>query len=148
MWLKIKRLGNKVVYITRRERFSAAHKLSKPEWSTEKNLETFGKCSNPNWHGHNYVMHVTIKGSPSVDTGFVADLSKLSKIIQEKVIDHVDHKNINLDVSFLKDIMASTENLAIAFWNELEKPVKELGAKLHCIKLQETENNYVEYYGD
>lgn len=148
LWLKIKRLTNKVVYITRRERFSAAHKLSKPEWSEEKNMEIFGKCSNPNWHGHNYVMHVTVKGSPEPETGFVADLSQLSDIIQERIIKYVDHKNINLDVPFLKGIMASTENLAISFWQQLEQPVAELGAQLHCIKLQETENNYVEYYGE
>jgi 6-pyruvoyltetrahydropterin/6-carboxytetrahydropterin synthase len=147
LWLKIKTLSGKLVYITRRERFSAAHKLARPEWTDEQNLETFGKCSNPNWHGHNYIMHVTVKGSPDPETGFVADLSKLSELIKIHVIDYVDHKNINLDVPFLKGVMASTENLAIAFWNELEKPIGAIGAELHCIKLQETENNYVEYYG-
>jgi 6-pyruvoyltetrahydropterin/6-carboxytetrahydropterin synthase len=93
-------------------------------------------------------MHVTVKGIPDPVTGFVTDLSKLSEVIQKKIVNHVDHKNINLDVPFLKGIMASTENLAIAFWKELEKPVAQLGAKLYCIKLQETENNYVEYYGE
>ncbi len=141
-------LSNPVVYITRRARFSAAHKLARPEWSEEKNYEVFGKCSNPNWHGHNYEMHVTVKGVPDKTTGFVADLSELSVILEEHVVKHVDHKNINLDVAFLKDIMASTENLAIAFWKELEKPIADMGATLHCIKLQETENNYVEYYGE
>ena len=147
LWLKIKNLEGKVVYITRRERFSAAHRLAKSEWSDEKNLEVFGKCSNPNWHGHNYVLHVTVKGVPSEDTGFVCDLSKLSEVIEQFVIQYVDHKNINVDVPFLKDVMSSTENLAIAFWEQLEEPVNELGANLHCVKLQETENNYVEYYG-
>jgi 6-pyruvoyltetrahydropterin/6-carboxytetrahydropterin synthase len=148
LWLKIKKLSGKQVYITRRERFSAAHKLARSEWTMEKNEATFGKCSNPNWHGHNYIMHVTVKGTPDQDTGFVTDLSKLSDIIKTHVIDYVDHKNINLDVPFLKGVMASTENLAIAFWQELNVPIAEIGAELHCIKLQETENNYVEYFGE
>ncbi len=136
-----------MVYITRRERFSAAHKLSNPDWSDEENYHTFGKCSNPNWHGHNYVLHVTVKGEPEPSTGFVIDLSALGDIMKSEVIEHIDHKNINLDVSFTKGIMTSTENIAIAIWNQLEKPVKLLGGTLHCVKLQETENNYVEYYG-
>ena len=136
-----------MIYITRRERFSAAHKLSKKEWSEEKNFDTFGKCSNPNWHGHNYVLWVTVKGDPEPSTGFVVDLSALSEVIQKKVIVHVDHKNLNLDVPFTKGLMTSTENLAIAIWNELKESVTELGAELHSVKLQETENNYVEYFG-
>ncbi len=141
-------LGTSVIYITRRERFSAAHKLAKQEWSEEKNEEVFGKCSNPNWHGHNYVLHVTVKGEPDKETGFVVDLSKLSEVINMHVIRHVDHKNLNLDVDFTKDLMTSTENIAIAFWKQLSEPVNALGATLHCIKLQETENNYVEYFGE
>lgn len=137
-----------MIYITRRERFSAAHKLAKAEWSEEKNFQVFGKCSNHNWHGHNYILHVTVKGLPEPSTGFVVDLSTLGDIIKEEVIQHVDHKNLNIDVEFTKDLMTSTENLAIAFWQKLEKPISELGATLHCIKLQETENNYVEYYGE
>lgn len=136
-----------MVYITRRERFSAAHKLSKEEWSEEKNYDTFGKCSNPNWHGHNYVLWVTVKGKPEPSTGFVVDLSELGDIMKEKVIQHVDHKNLNLDVEFTKNLMTSTENLAIAIWEQLAEPVKNLGAELHCVKIQETENNYVEYFG-
>lgn len=136
-----------MVYITRRERFSAAHKLSHKEWSDEKNYEVFGKCSNPNWHGHNYELWVTVKGEPNPSTGFVVDLSELGDIIKEKVIQHVDHKNLNLDVTFTKDVMTSTENLAIAIWNQLKQAVTELGAELHCVKVQETENNYVEYFG-
>lgn len=137
-----------MVYITRRERFSAAHKLAKKDWSEEKNYEVFGKCSNPNWHGHNYVLHVTVKGSPEPSTGFVVDLSALGDIIKQYVIQFVDHKNLNIDVDFLKDTMTSTENIAIAIWNQLVKPVAELGAELHSVKLQETENNYVEYFGE
>lgn len=138
---------SKIVHITRRERFSAAHKLAKPDWSDEKNYETFGKCSNPNWHGHNYVLWVTVKGTPEPSTGFVVDLSALGDIIKDKVIQHVDHKNLNEDVEFTKHLMTSTENLAIAIWEQLETPIKELGADLHCVKISETENNDVEYFG-
>ena len=137
----------KLVHITRRERFSAAHKLSKPDWSEEKNMEVFGKCSNPNWHGHNYDLFVTVKGEVNPDTGFVVDLKDLSDLIREKIIQHVDHKNINLDTWFMQGKMSSTENLCTAICGELVEPVSKLGAQMHSIKLQETENNYVEYYG-
>lgn len=136
-----------LVHITRRERFSAAHKLSRPDWSLEKNYATFGKCSNPNWHGHNYDLWVTVKGEPSAETGFVIDLSHLGKIMKERVVDLLDHKNIDLDVPFMQGKFSSTENLAIAIWEQLEAPVNELGGRLFCVKLQETENNHVEYYG-
>lgn len=138
---------SKTIYITRRERFSAAHRLSKPEWSDEKNLEVFGKCSNPNWHGHNYELFVTVKGEVDEDTGFVMDLKLLSELIKEKVIDHLDHKNINLDAGFMKGKMASTENVCMAIWDELSESIVSHGARLHCVKLSETENNFVEYYG-
>ena len=136
-----------VVHITRRERFSAAHKLSRPDWSPEKNLEVFGKCANPNWHGHNYELWVTVKGEPAPETGFVTDLSKLSQLINERVIHFVDHKNIDLDVTFMKGRQSTTENLAIAIWEQLHAQVAALGATLHCVKLKETENNHVEYFG-
>lgn len=136
------------VHITRRERFSAAHRLSRPDWSPEKNLAIFGKCSNPNWHGHNYELWVTVKGEPSAETGFVVDLSHLGRIMKDHVIDKLDHKNIDLDVDFMKGIHSSTENLAVAIWRQLEGPVNALGGRLHCVKLQETENNHVEYHGD
>ena len=135
------------VHITRRERFSAAHKLSRPDWSVEKNYEVFGKCSNPNWHGHNYELWVTVAGAPSAETGFVIDLSELGRLMKLHVIDLVDHKNIDLDVSFMQGRYSSTENLAIAIWEQLEAPVNALGGRLHRVKLQETENNYVEYFG-
>lgn len=135
------------VFITRRERFSAAHRLFKEEWSDEKNLEVFGKCSNPNWHGHNYVLLVTAKGAVAAETGFVMDLKDLSDIIKNEVIEHLDHRNINVDTVFMKEQMASTENLCLAIWDQLEAPIAAAGAKLHYIKLEETENNYVEYYG-
>ncbi|HEY0977202.1 MAG TPA: 6-carboxytetrahydropterin synthase [Flavobacteriales bacterium] len=136
-----------LVHITRRERFSAAHKLSRPDWSLDKNLEVFGKCANPNWHGHNYDLWVTVAGEPSPETGFVIDLSELGRLMKQHVIDQVDHRNIDLDVPFMKGIYSSTENLAIAIWKQLEGPVSAIGGKLHRVKLQETENNFVEYHG-
>lgn len=136
-----------MVYLTRRERFSAAHKLWIDEWSEEKNFETFGKCANPNWHGHNYQLFVTVKGNPDPATGFVVDLRNLSDIIREKVISKLDHKNVNLDCAFMQGKMSTTENIAVAIWEQLEAPTKEMGATLHCVKVQETENNSVEYFG-
>ncbi|MCX6247054.1 MAG: 6-carboxytetrahydropterin synthase [Bacteroidetes bacterium] len=136
-----------MVYITRKERFNAAHRLYRPEYSDEKNLRIFGKCSNPNWHGHNYTLLVTVKGDVSDETGFVVNLKELSRIINVKVIVPLDHRNINLEVPFMKGKLASTENLAISIWNELEAGVESLGAKLHCIRVEETENNRAEYFG-
>ena len=137
-----------MIFVTRRERFNAAHKLFRPDWSDAQNLEVFGKCSNPNWHGHNYELYVTIKGEPDAQTGFVMDLKKLSTIIKTRVIDKLDHKNVNLDVDFMKDIMPSTEMLAKAIWNEINDEINKDGCQLHCVKLFETENNFVEYYGN
>ena len=136
-----------MIYITRRERFNAAHMLWNYNWNEQKNIEVFGKCANKNWHGHNFELFVTVKGEVNADTGFVVNLKDLAKIIKEKVIDKLDHKNLNLDVDFMKDKMASTEVLAIAIWQELEANILQLGAILHCIKIQETENNFVEYFG-
>ncbi len=136
-----------MIYITRRERFNAAHKLFREDWSTNKNKETFGKCANPNWHGHNYELFVTIKGEINPETGFVIDLKELKSIILEEVIDKLDHKNINLDVDFMKNKLASTEILAVAIWDQLYQPIAKHGAQLHAIKLYETENNFVEYFG-
>lgn len=142
--------GNKpknMIYITRKEHFNAAHKLHRPEWSEEKNAEIFGKCANPNWHGHNYELFVTVKGEPAEETGFVVDLKFLSKLIKERVIDKLDHKNINMDVDFMSGKMASTEILTIAIWDQLETEIAAKGCFLHCVKLYETENNFVEYFG-
>ncbi|MEZ5083957.1 MAG: 6-carboxytetrahydropterin synthase [Bacteroidales bacterium] len=136
------------MYITRRERFNAAHRLFRKDWTDEKNAEIFGKCSNPNWHGHNYTLYVTVKGSVNPETGFVINLKDLSKLIKTKIIDKVDHKNLNIEVDFMKDKIVSTENVAIAFWHELKDDIRNNGAELHCIKLVETENNYVEYFGN
>ena len=136
-----------MIYITRRERFNAAHRLFKPEYSDERNLQVFGKCSNPNWHGHNYTLFVTVKGDVNPDTGFLVNLKDLSYLIDQRVIEKLDHRNINLEVDFMANKLASTENLAIGIWNELAKPIKDMGAELHSIKLYETENNFVEYFG-
>ena len=136
-----------MLYLTRREQFSAAHKLWRAEWTEKKNLEIFGKCANPNWHGHNYQLFVTVKGNPDLKTGFVINMKELSSIINECIIDKVDHKNLNLDVDFMEGVMTTTENLASRVWDQLEEIINETGCKLHKIKIVETENNFIEYYG-
>ena len=136
-----------MVFVTRRERFSAAHRLHNENWTDEKNKEVFGACSNPLWHGHNYILWVTVKGKINEETGYVIDLKELGKIIKEKIINKVDHKNLNLEVDFLKNTIISTENLAVEFWNQLDQPIRALGCEIHSLKLEETENNYVEYFG-
>lgn len=137
-----------MIYITRRERFNAAHKLYNENWSKEKNDEVFGKCANTNWHGHNFELIVTVKGEVDPNTGFVMNLKTLSAIVRNEVIEKVDHKNLNLDVDFMLGKFASTEVLAMEFWQILAPLIKAEGAQLHYIKLIETENNYVEYYGE
>ena len=136
-----------MIYLTRKERFNAAHKLFNPNWSEEKNEEVFGKCANKNWHGHNFDLYVTVKGEVDPDTGFVVNLKELSRIINLLVIDKLDHKNLNLDVDFMEGKLASTENLAMEIWNQLYPSVRDLGADLHKVYLLETENNSVEYFG-
>lgn len=135
-----------MVYLTRVEHFNAAHKLFNPSWTKEQNEQVFGVCANDNWHGHNYDLYVTIKGDPDPDTGFLFDVKKLSKIIQEHVIEQLDHKNLNLDVPFMQGKMCSTENLAIEIWNQLV-PHIPAEVNLHCIKLYETPRIFVEYFG-
>jgi 6-pyruvoyltetrahydropterin/6-carboxytetrahydropterin synthase len=136
-----------MIYLTRRERFNAAHRLFRKDWTDEKNMEVFGACSNPNWHGHNYNLYVTVRGEIKPGLGYVTDLKSLSRLIRETVIDKLDHKNINLEVEFMKGKVASTENMVMAIWNELEPKVSDLGVVLHKIRLEETENNFVEFYG-
>lgn len=136
-----------MVYLTRSEHFNAAHKLYNPDWSYEKNEEVFGKCANENWHGHNYELLVTVKGIPSADTGFVFDVKKLSILVRDHIIEKIDHRNLNIDVEMMKGKMCSTENLAIAIWNELVQFLPA-GIQLHCIKLYETPRIYVEYFGE
>ena len=137
-----------MIYVSRQEHFNAAHKLHNPKWSDERNREVFGPCANINWHGHNYDLIVTVKGQPDPETGFVVDLKALSDLLRVHITDQVDHKNLNLDVPFMAGLMASTENLAIAFWQILERELPSITqAQLHCIKLYETPRNFVEYYG-
>ncbi len=139
-----------MLYIHRKEHFNAAHKLWKPEWSDEKNFEIFGPCANENWHGHNFELIVTVKGKPDPETGFVVDLKKLSRLIKAEIIDKVDHKNLNLDVPFMKGKMASCENLVAEFWKILDPKIKEINsdAMLHQIRLYETPRNFVDYFGE
>lgn len=134
------------VYLTRRERFNAAHKLWVQDWDDATNMEIFGKCANKNWHGHNYELFVTIKGEPDPVKGYIMDAKALSEIIQKVITDKVDHANLNLDVDFIpKNMQPTTENLTILFWQQLAPHISQ--GELHCIKLCETENIYVEYFG-
>ena len=135
-----------MVYLTRAEHFNAAHRLYNPSWSKEKNDEVFGKCANDNWHGHNYELFVTVKGEPDPDTGFLVDAKKLSAMINEHVVDKLDHLNLNLDVDFMQGKMCSSENLVIEIWNQLGSHLPD-NVQLHCIKLYETPRIYVEYFG-
>jgi len=137
-----------MVYIIRREHFSAAHRLFLPEKTDEENFEIFGKCSNPNWHGHNYILLVTVKGEKDPKTGLVIHLRHISKLIDDKILKKVDHKNLNLEVDFLAGKVPTSENVAIGIWNELEGEIGKLGASLHCIRLEQSENNFIEYYGE
>jgi 6-pyruvoyltetrahydropterin/6-carboxytetrahydropterin synthase len=137
-----------MLYLTRRERFCAAHRMFREEWTDEENARIFGKCSNPNWHGHNYILWVTIKGEVSQEHGFVLNINTLKQIILDNIISKIDHKNINLEVDFMKGKIATTENIALSIWKELNPLIKKEGASLHCIKIEETENNSIEYYGE
>jgi 6-pyruvoyltetrahydropterin/6-carboxytetrahydropterin synthase len=136
----------KKVYLTRRETFAAAHRLFKPELSDEENFGLFGKCSNPNWHGHNYTLEVTVIGEVNPDTGFVLDIKRLKEIMLENVILKVDHKNLNIDTDFMKGIIPTSENITIAIWNQLADKIPD--GRLYSVKLYETENNYFEYKGE
>ena len=136
-----------MVYLTRLEHFNAAHKLYNPAWSREKNEEVFGDCANENWHGHNFDLYVTVKGTPDADTGFIIDAKRLSAIIKKQITEKLDHKNLNLDVDFLRGQMCSTENLAVTIWQQLEQHLPQ-GVVLHCIRLFETPRIFVEYFGE
>lgn len=150
MWPQGSIFAVAMIYVSRKEHFNAAHKLYNPQWSKEKNVEVFGPCANENWHGHNFELITTVAGMPDPDTGFVVDLKKLSILIRAEVIDKLDHKNLNLDVDFMKDKMASTEILAIEIWKILGPKIGSISkfAKLHSIKLYETPRNFVEYFGE
>lgn len=137
-----------MIFVTRRAHFNAAHRLHNPDKSDDWNRKTFGKCNLPNWHGHNYVIEVTVVGEPDPETGFVIDLGELKSIIKEKILDPCDHRNLNLDVPFLQGIIPTTENLVRAFFEELRADVEKAcknGGKLYKVKLFETERNIAEY---
>jgi 6-pyruvoyltetrahydropterin/6-carboxytetrahydropterin synthase len=134
-----------MIYLTRKEHFNAAHKLYNPAWSKQKNEEVFGKCANENWHGHNYTLYITIRGEVNPETGYLYDVKALSRLVTGAVLDQVDHRNLNLDVPFMQGKICSTENLAIAIWEQIEPLLQ--GVELHCVRLYETERIYVEYYG-
>ncbi|KAA5534992.1 6-carboxytetrahydropterin synthase [Taibaiella lutea] len=136
-----------MVYLTRVEHFNAAHKLYNPDWTEEENREVFGKCSNANWHGHNYELHVTVKGEPHPQTGFIFNAKTLGTLVKDVIIEKIDHRNLNMDVDFMKGKFTSAENLAIGIWNELQPHIEKEGATLHGIRLYETTKIYVEYFG-
>jgi 6-pyruvoyltetrahydropterin/6-carboxytetrahydropterin synthase len=139
-----------MLYVSRKEHFNAAHKLYNPAWSKEKNVEVFGPCANENWHGHNFDLIVTIKGHPDPDSGFVVDLKKLSTLIKAEVIEKLDHKNLNVDVDFMRGKLASCENLIVEIWKILDNqlPTITTNGKLYSLRLFETPRNYVEYFGE
>jgi 6-pyruvoyltetrahydropterin/6-carboxytetrahydropterin synthase len=140
-------LKQPILYITRKEHFNAAHKLYNASWTAAQNEAVFGKCANANWHGHNFDLYVTVKGTPNPDTGFIMDLKLLKRIIKEEVIEHLDHRNLNEDVPFLKGVMPSIEHLAAAIWQRIEPRLPE-HTSLHKVLLYETEQNFVEFYGE
>ncbi|MBX7126134.1 MAG: 6-carboxytetrahydropterin synthase [Cyclobacteriaceae bacterium] len=134
------------VSVTRLEHFNAAHRLYRPEWSDEKNTLVFGKCSNPNFHGHNYNLEVKLTGVPDPETGYVFDLKLLSELIDKHVLEVLDHKNLNLDVSHFQSLIPTAEHIAIVIWKMLRPHIDDqLELK---IKLYETERNCVEYPAD
>ncbi len=133
------------ILITRKVHFNAAHRLHNPAMSDAWNRETFGKCNNPNWHGHNYVLEIVLKGRPDPATGYVYDLGRLKNILKNRILDQVHHKNLNLDVPFMSAIIPTTENFAVAIWNELHSSLPS--GLLHCVRLFETERNWVEFFG-
>lgn len=137
-----------MVFVTRKAHFNAAHRLNNPNKSEEWNQKTFGKCNYPNWHGHNYVIEVTVAGQPDKETGYVIDLGKLKNIIEDRITDPCDHRNLNIDVPFLKDIIPTSENLVKIFFEQLQEEVEAAaseGSKLYAVKLFETERNIAEY---
>lgn len=134
-----------MIYITRKLEFCASHRLFNPKFSEEKNQAVFGLCNNPNGHGHNYTLEVTVKGNIHPDTGMVIDLKSLKKLVQMEIIDHVDHKNFNVDVDFMAGIIPTAENIALKFWEILSDKIEN--GVLHELKLYESDRNYVVYRG-
>ena len=133
------------VFVTRQVHFNAAHRLHNPAKSARWNAETYGLCNNPRWHGHNYVLEVTVAGEPDAESGYVIDLGVLKNVLEERIVKACDHRNLNEEVPFLRGVIPSTENLVIAFWHELEPLLRP--ARLHSVKLYETPRNFAEYRG-
>jgi 6-pyruvoyltetrahydropterin/6-carboxytetrahydropterin synthase len=131
--------------VTRQVHFNAAHRLHNPAFSQKWNERQFGLCTNPHWHGHNYVLEATVCGSPDPDTGYVLNLADLKRILHEAVVDRCDHRNLNEEVGFLRGVIPSTENLVIAFWNEIEPRIPS--GRLHRVRLYETPRNFADYFG-
>lgn len=137
-----------MVFVTRKSHFNAAHRLHNPNKSDEWNAKTFGKCNYPNWHGHNYNIEVTVAGEVNPETGYVIDLGDLKKVIEMRISNVCDHRNLNMDVPFLEGIIPTTENLAKAFFYELKEEVESIcyeGGALYSVKVHETERNSAEY---
>ncbi|MCX5764130.1 MAG: 6-carboxytetrahydropterin synthase [Gemmatimonadetes bacterium] len=134
-----------LVTVTRRLTFSAAHRVHNPALSDEENTRLFGKCSNPNWHGHNYVLEVSLTGEPDPITGYVIDLGEVKRIVESEFVSQVDHRNLNLEVPFLQGTNPTSENIILACWRRLEPALRP--GRLSRLRLWETENNYVEYDG-
>jgi 6-pyruvoyltetrahydropterin/6-carboxytetrahydropterin synthase len=137
-----------MIYLTRKEHFNAAHALYNESWSEEKNREIFGKCANRNFHGHNFDLYVTVKGNPHPDTGFVMNAHTLSQIMKKEIVYRLDHKNFNLDIPEFAGKMVSTETVVKQIWQWLQPEIEKHGCSLHSVKLYETENIYVEYFGE
>ncbi|HEX9484350.1 MAG TPA: 6-carboxytetrahydropterin synthase [Gemmatimonadaceae bacterium] len=134
------------ITVTRRLLFNAAHRVHNPALSDEENQRLFGKCNNPNWHGHNYTLDVSVRGTVDPRTGYVIDLSVLKRIVQDRVVERVDHRNFNLDVDFMKGVIPTSENIIVGMWRELA-PAVQPGTLVKLV-LWETSNNYVEYTGE
>jgi 6-pyruvoyltetrahydropterin/6-carboxytetrahydropterin synthase len=134
-----------VVYITRQVHFNSAHRLYNPTKSIAWNQKQYGMCTNPHWHGHNYVLEVTLKGEPDPVTGYIIDLSELKRILNETIVSECDHRNLNEEVPFLRGIIPSTENLVIAFWHQIAPRIR--AGQLHCVRLYETPRNFAEFFG-
>ncbi len=131
--------------VTRRVHFNAAHRLDNPRFDAAWNQRTYGVCNNPHWHGHNYVLEVSVRGEPDPDTGYVVDLGELKSLLETAIVSPCDHRNLNVEVGFLRGVIPSTENLVIAFWNEIAPRLK--AGKLHRVRLYESERNFAEYLG-
>ena len=134
------------VTVTRRLMFNAAHRVHNPTLSDEENARLFGKCNNPNWHGHNYTLDVSVQGPIDARTGYVMDLGALKQLVEERVVNKIDHKNFNLDVDFMRGVIPTSENIIVAIWRELEPAIRP--SRLTRLVLWETTNNYVEYSGE